>query len=257
MEFIIICITSFGASLLTFFSGFGLGTLLSPVFMLFFPVEIAIALTGIVHLINNIFKIFLVGKSASKKILLYFGITAVAGALMGAWLLTKISHMPVIHSYSIGDHLFQITVLKLVIAALLVIFSLMDVIPYFEKMQFGKKWLVPGGFISGFFGGLSGHQGALRSAFLIKTGISKQAFIGTTCVISTCVDISRLSIYSAEFLKPELLQNIPLIIGAAMAAIAGAILGNKLLKKITITFLQRFVAIMLLVISLCLGAGLI
>lgn len=257
MEYFIICITAFGASLLTFFSGFGLGTLLSPVFMLFFPVEIAIALTGIVHLINNIFKIFLVGKHANKKLLIYFGITAVLGAIVGAWLLTKISHLPILHSYTVGGHVFHVTVIKLVIAALLIIFSLMDIIPYFEKMQFEKKWLVPGGFISGFFGGLSGHQGALRSAFLIKAGVSKQAFVGTTCVISTCVDLSRLGIYSSQFLNPDLLKNIPLVACAALSAIAGAVLGNNLLKKITITFLQRFVAVMLLIIALCLAAGII
>ena len=53
MEIVIISIVALFASLLTFFSGFGLGTILMPVFAIFFPVEIAIALTGIVHLLNN------------------------------------------------------------------------------------------------------------------------------------------------------------------------------------------------------------
>jgi uncharacterized membrane protein YfcA len=55
MEYVIICLTAFGASLLTFFSGFGLGTILTPVMIIFFPAQEAIALTGIVHLLNNIF----------------------------------------------------------------------------------------------------------------------------------------------------------------------------------------------------------
>jgi hypothetical protein len=38
------------ASALTLFSGFGLGTLLMPVVALFFPLDLAIAMTAMVHL---------------------------------------------------------------------------------------------------------------------------------------------------------------------------------------------------------------
>jgi len=64
-EIIIICIAAFLASILTFFSGFGLGTILMPVFAFFFPIEVAIALTGVVHFSNNLFKMALVGILAS------------------------------------------------------------------------------------------------------------------------------------------------------------------------------------------------
>lgn len=40
-EIIIICLAAFLTSILTFFSGFGLGTILMPVFALFFPVDVA------------------------------------------------------------------------------------------------------------------------------------------------------------------------------------------------------------------------
>ena len=56
LEILIISILAFFISILTFFSGFGLGTLLTPVFLIFFPPEFAITATGIVHLLNNIFK---------------------------------------------------------------------------------------------------------------------------------------------------------------------------------------------------------
>ncbi|MGB0431657.1 MAG: sulfite exporter TauE/SafE family protein, partial [Bacteroidia bacterium] len=61
MEFVIISIVAFATAILTFFSGFGLGTILTPVFAIFFPIDQAIALTGVVHFANNIFKLFLVG----------------------------------------------------------------------------------------------------------------------------------------------------------------------------------------------------
>jgi uncharacterized membrane protein YfcA len=69
MELIVICLVAFITAILTFFSGFGLGTILMPVFAIFFPIEIAIAITGVVHFSNNLFKISLVGKKADKEVL--------------------------------------------------------------------------------------------------------------------------------------------------------------------------------------------
>ena len=56
MEEVLIILAALLASVLTLISGFGLGTLLLPVFALFFPLEIAVALTAVVHLLNNLFK---------------------------------------------------------------------------------------------------------------------------------------------------------------------------------------------------------
>ena len=47
---IVIIIAAFVGSILTFFSGFGLGTILVAVFTVFFAPELAIAMTAIVHL---------------------------------------------------------------------------------------------------------------------------------------------------------------------------------------------------------------
>ena len=77
MEIISVVAAAFIASMLTFFSGFGLGTILLPVFAIFFPVDVAIALTGLVHFANSLFKITLVGKNADKQVLLRFGIPAI------------------------------------------------------------------------------------------------------------------------------------------------------------------------------------
>ena len=70
--YLLIAVVSFFVAGLTFFSGFGLGTLLMPLFTLFFPVHIAVAATAVVHLLNNIFKIVLVGRYAKKRIILLF-----------------------------------------------------------------------------------------------------------------------------------------------------------------------------------------
>ena len=257
MEIIIVSIIAFLVAILTFFSGFGLGTILTPVFMFFFPVELSIALTGVVHFFNNIFKIILVGRNANREVLIKFGIPAVIAALIGSAILINIADAPPLFDYSLGDSLIEVSMVKFIISLLLIIFASMDLIPYFGDLTFDKNKLPIGGIMSGFFGGLSGNQGALRSAFLIKAGLSKEAFIGTAVVVSTFVDFTRLSVYATRFSQAGLIDNLNLVLCATLAGITGSFVGNKLLKKVTLKRLQSFVAVMLILIALGFGAGLI
>jgi hypothetical protein len=242
---------------LTLFSGFGLGTLLTPVFAIFFPVELAIAMTAVVHFLNNVFKFFLLGKHANKAVVLRFGIPSLIAAFLGAWLLTKISDMEPLYSYTINEKMFHITPVKLTIGILLIFFSLAEVLPVFSKLSFKNEHLILGGLLSGFFGGLSGNQGALRSAFLVKANLSKEQFIATGILIACIVDVSRLIVYN----KLDSLQtgevNYLLIGASVLCAFAGAYLGNTFLKKVTIGFVQRLVTVMLLVFAVLLGAGIL
>ncbi len=257
MEIIIICLVAFLAAILTFFSGFGLGTILTPVFMVFFPVDLAIALTGLVHFFNNVFKLFLVGKNADKAVLIRFGIPAVLAAFVGAWLLIHIPDSQPLFAYEAFGRQYEVFPVKFLISVLLIIFALMDLLPRLKNLKFGARLLPLGGFLSGFFGGLSGNQGALRAAFLIKAGLSKEAFIGTAVVVSVFVDFTRLSVYAGRIISADLTEHLSLIVLAVIFAISGAYIGNKLLKKITIHALQTIVAVMLIGLSLALGLGLI
>ena len=257
MQEIIIIITAFLASGLTFFSGFGLGTILLPVFAIFFPVEIAVALTAIVHFLNNVFKFFLVGKNIDQSILWRFGIPAIISAFVGAFVLNYLSDLKPFHEYQLLGKTFQMTFIKIIIAALLIFFALFDLIPKLKNLKFNKKYLPIGGFISGFFGGLSGHQGALRSAFLIRSGLSKESFIATGITIACLIDVTRLSVYAENIVKNHETLNWNLVLIATLSAFAGAFLGNKMLKKMTISALQSFVAVALIVFSVFLGLGII
>lgn len=98
----------------------------------------------IVHLGDNLFKIFLVGKSANKKIIMAFGIPAVIAALLGAFLLNYTAVFPVIVSYNLGGHVREITLVKLVIGLIIVIFSSLEMSPGFQKISFDQKYLSVG-----------------------------------------------------------------------------------------------------------------
>src|SRR5512134_2033325 len=94
MEFVIVGAAALLVSILTLFSGFGLGTLLMPVFALFFPVEVAVAQTAVVHFANNLFKLVLFGRQADRRAVLAFGGPAFLASLAGAGLLVGLSELP-------------------------------------------------------------------------------------------------------------------------------------------------------------------
>ena len=261
MEYFLIIPVAFGAALLTFFSGFGLGTILMPVFAIFFPVEIAIALTAVVHLANNLFKASLIWKEINRSVVLWFAVPAVLAAFGGAILLNNLAGHGEITTYEIGNRTMRITTLKLVIAVLLVFFAVMEIDRRLEKIRLNKKFLPLGGLLSGFFGGLSGHQGALRSVFLLKAGLSKEGFIATGIAAAIVIDISRLSIYGTSFFAQHFRtlggDASLLVVTATLAAFAGSFAGRRVLPKVTYRGVQLTVGFLILLLALLMAGGII
>ena len=262
MSYLLVCASALLVSGLTLFSGFGLGTLLMPVFALFFPIEMAVAATAVVHGANNIFKVAVVGRHADRSIVLRFGLPAILAAFAGALLLAYLSVFGELASYSIGSRTAVITPIKLVMASLMLVFALFELLPKLRALKFDRKYLPLGGVLSGFFGGLSGHQGALRSAFLVKVGISTEAFVGTSAVIGFMVDAVRIVPYIALLFAVRTANPIgalqwPLILAGIGAAFAGVLVGKRFLYKVTMKAVQTLTGILLLGIALALGTGII
>jgi uncharacterized membrane protein YfcA len=257
VDYVIVCISALVASGLTLFSGFGLGTLLLPTFALFFPVTAAIAMTAIVHLLNNVFKLVLVGRQADRDVALRFGLPAIAASFVGAIVLVRLSGMEPVASYRLGGAQHDVTPVGVVIAAMMIVFAFVDVSPRFARVRLDVRHLPLGGALSGFFGGLSGHQGALRSAFLLKCGLDKAAFIGTGVAISCAVDLVRIGVYTTRYRFDAAGDGMGLLVAAIVAAFAGAFIGSRLIQKVSMRFIQRLVAAMLITIALGLGSGLL
>jgi uncharacterized membrane protein YfcA len=257
VDFALICVVAFAASLLTFFTGFGLGTLLLPAFAAFFPTEVAVALTAVVHLLNSLFKLVLVGRHADLGVALRFGVPAIAAAFCGAFLLVWLAGQEPVFTYDAWGRTREVLPVSLVIALLMVIFAALELWPGTGSLSIPPRWLPAGGLLTGFFGGLSGHQGALRSAFLIRAGLDKTAFIATGVVIAAAVDVSRLVVYSERFLAAVPAQNGRLLAGAALSAFAGAAAGRRLLDRVSLRSIEVGVAVLLLAVALGLGSGLL
>lgn len=257
MELIIITIASLCASVLTLFSGFGLGTLLMPFFALFFPIDLAVSMTAVVHLLNNLFKLMLVGKFADREVVVKFGVGAMVSAFVGALLLGAVSTIEPIYEYEAFNRTASITPLKILIAFLLLLFVWLESRPTLEGVKIERKYLWLGGILSGFFGGLSGNQGALRSMFLLKCNLSKESFIATGVAIACVIDVTRLLVYRERFTLALAEENARALLWACAAAFLGAFIGARLLPKITMQAVQRLVAAMLIAISGLMVSGII
>ena len=257
MHYLLICAASFFVSGLTLFSGFGLGTLLMPIFALFFPLPMAVALTAIVHFLNNLFKLVFWGRYADKAIVLKFGLPALVSAYVGAVTLVWLSDLRPLFSYQFFGRDVAVMPVKCAVALLMIFFSLFEVVPRFKKISFDQRYLSLGGVLSGFFGGLSGHQGALRSVFLVKCGLSPEGFIGTGVVIACLVDLSRILVYGIRLAGAGIQNNLPLLTAATLSAFCGVWLGGLLMKKVTLRIIQMIVGLLLFGIAVGLGLGIV
>lgn len=253
VSLIAIPLVALAASLVTLISGFGLGTLLLPVFALFFPLEVAIGLTAVVHLLNNLFKLGLLWKGIQWSTVLRFGVPGIVGAYLGARLMLMLGAR---------DPLYQglvhpVDPLDMVIAGLMLVFGLFEISKKLNTLSLPPRWMVPGGFVSGFFGGLSGHQGALRSLFLLRSGLMKEAFIASGVAIACLVDLTRLPTYATSDLIATAQEQGPLLLASTLAAFLGAWWGKKLIPKVTMRGVQLTVGVLILAISVMLATGII
>jgi uncharacterized membrane protein YfcA len=257
VAFFVVCAVALGASLLTFFTGFGLGTLLLPAFVAFFPVEVAVGLTAVVHFMNGLFKLVLVGRHADPRLALRFGLPAIAASFLGAWVLMRLSGVAPLGSYAFAGAVREVTLVKLVVAVLMVGFAVLEFPGRLSGVRVSERYAPLGGLLTGFFGGLSGHQGALRSAFLVRSGLSTEAFVATGVLVAVGVDFTRLTVYWGRLGGVGVGEHGPLLLAATLAAFSGAFLGSRLLKKVTLRAIQRAVAVLLLAVAAGLATGIL
>ena len=218
MDYFIIALTVLIGAGLTFFSGFGLGTLMLPVFSIFFPLPVAIGATDIVHLYNNLFKFGLVYKHINLPVLFRFGFPAVIFATVGAYCLGLIGKAAPLYAYNIGDKPIEITLLKVVIGSLMIFFAWFDLDPRFSNLKIKPQWIPFGGVL---------------------------------------IDLARLFVYYETFNFAVLNNNKSLLLVGIVFAFIGTYFGKQLVKKTTMKGIQKIVGVMLFVLGGFFIAGLV
>ena len=126
-------------------SGFGIGSILTPLLAVTLGTKLAVAVVSIPHFVGTALRFALIREHLDKRVLITFGITSAIGGLMGALF-----------------HLWlRSVVLSYVLGGLLVFAGLMGITGIASRMRFGRTtgWIA--GALSGIFGGLVGNQGGI------------------------------------------------------------------------------------------------
>src|SRR3954469_23055007 len=177
----LIILAAMAAGAIAAVSGFGIGSILTPLLSTTVGLKLAVAVVSIPHFLGTAVRFVLVRKYLDKKVLVTFGITSAVGGLAGALL----------HVW------LRSAILGYLLGALLVFAGLMGITRLAERMRFGRTTGLVAGALSGVFGGLVGNQGGIRSAALLGYDVPKEAFVATATAIALLVDVFRMPVYIA------------------------------------------------------------
>ena len=205
---------TFFAAALTVPAGFGLATMITPIVFLWLEPHEAVVVVGIVHGSHNAWKLKVLRSSVDYSAVRRYGWAMVVGALLGAALNTAVEADP----------------LLLIVGVALVVLPLLSMSERWTNVRLPEAEDRIGGFGSGFFGGLTGHQGALRAMFLQKRLPNKTEYAATAAVLALVVDVTRVPVYVA-LEGWQILDAGWLIVGLVLAAVLGVQLGKRWLKK--------------------------
>jgi len=210
-------------------TGFGIGSLLTPVLALQVDTRLAVAAVSIPHLIGTSLRFALMrGRVVDRRVLWSFGLTSAAGGLAGAMLYSAASSKA----------------LTLLFGVLLLFAAFSEMTGLAHRMRF-RGWVAwVAGALSGLLGGLVGNQGGIRSAALIGFDLRKEVFVGTATAIALFVDGARVPVYLYAQ-RDEMRAVVIWIVLAIVAVIGGTLIGTKALGRIPDVWFHRLLALML------------
>ncbi len=196
-------------------SGFGIGSLLTPLLAVQYGTKLAVAMVSIPHLVGTTARFIGLRRQIDRRVFLNFGILSAAGGLLGA-LLNAHANSPA---------------LAIVFGCLLVFAGVSGLTGLVDRMHFGRRTAWVAGALSGFFGGLVGNQGGIRSAALLGFDIRKEALVATATAIALIVDAARMPVYLTVEAR-GIVSAWPLLLTAIAGVLLGTFGGVHLLRRI-------------------------
>jgi uncharacterized membrane protein YfcA len=229
----LVALASLVAGAIASVSGFGIGSILTPVFNTHVDMRLAVAAVSIPHLVATFVRFWTMRRDTDWGVLRTFGAMSAAGGLLGA-LLQQRATSPV---------------LMFVFAGVLVFVGLAGLSGLSQRLRFGKTAGWVAGAASGFLGGLVGNQGGIRSAALLGYEMSPAAFVATATAIGLIVDFARMPVYMAT--DGHRLADLAPAIGLAIAAtVVGTFAGERILSRIPLALFRKVVAFLVLMLGI-------
>jgi uncharacterized membrane protein YfcA len=213
-------------------SGFGIGSLLTPLLSLQVGTKLAVAAVSVPHVAATAFRYWLIRQHVDRRLLWSFGLMSAAGGLTGALL----------HSYA------RSPALSAVFAALLIFTGVVGLTGLSERMRF-RGWVAwVAGIVSGMLGGLVGNQGGIRSAAMLGFDVPRHAFVATATAVGLIVDGARMPVYLATQWA-EVVSLWPVLTAATAGAIFGTVVGERVLRRIPEPVYRRVVSTLVLTLG--------
>ncbi len=210
-------------------AGFGIGSLLTPVFAAQVPLKLAVAAVSIPHLLATSIRFAMLRAHVDRKVLFSFGIFSAIGGLLGA-LAHKWASSPLL-TIVFGAALLLASVSELTGAARRV------------KLHGAAAWTA--GALSGVLGGMVGNQGGIRSAALLGFQMTRIAFVATATAIALLVDGARMPVY-LWFEGAALGQLVRPIVIACAGCVIGTFWGRNVLERMSEPWFRRMIALLIL-----------
>lgn len=213
-------------------AGFGIGSLLTPVFVAHVATQVAVAAVSIPHVVGTAARFWLLRGQVDRRLLVRFGLTSAAGGLTGALLQQRTG--------SAG--------LTILFGSLLLFVAVSELTGLSKRMRFrgAAGWIA--GALSGLLGGLVGNQGGIRSAAMLGVDVPRQAFVGTATAVALIVDGARLPVYLATS-GNELVALWPTIVLATIGVVGGTLFGHRVLMRIPEEKFRPTVAVLLAILG--------
>ncbi|HSY12118.1 MAG TPA: sulfite exporter TauE/SafE family protein [Verrucomicrobiae bacterium] len=213
-------------------SGFGIGSILTPLLAAWVGTKLAVALVSIPHFLGTAMRFAVIRQHVNRGVLWSFGITSAIGGLLGALL----------HVW------LRSAVLGYVLGVLLIFAGITGLTGLASRIRFGRTTAWIAGTLSGTFGGLVGNQGGIRSAALLGFDLQRDEFVATATAIALLVDVCRMPVYTTTQFS-QMVAEWPVILIATVGVLIGTLSGKWMLSRIP----QNFFRVMVAGIVLALG----
>ena len=234
---ILIAAVGLTAAAIAAVTGFGIGSLLTPLLALQVGTKVAVAAISIPHLVGTAHRFWLLRRHVDRRVLLRFGITSAVGGLAGA-----LAHVWV-----------SSRALVIVFGIVVTLAGISELTGWVRRIRWSRRSAWIAGIISGALGGMVGNQGGIRAAAFLGFEVPKESFVATATAIGLFVDAARMPVYFATE-AASIVRIWPIIIATTVAVVVGTMIGTRLLGRIPEQTFRRIVGALLVVLGVTMAA---